>query len=248
MDFGLSDLFTNTNYNETVFEYKDIKQTVFALTHGGPDFDMTGQHVWEGGEVLAKWIIENKHLFEGKNVIELGSGTGISGLVASHFAKFTLMSDYIPEVLDLLRKQCIESTHISEDHKLGHAKIDWINTKYKDINITVHHSNDEDDITEVHISECEKFDIVIAAEVIYWEDSIVPLVTILDELFTNHDDKLVFYMIFLERTTRLHTQLIQAYEKFNFQYEYLQDPLTKGTAGYECFLFKVVRKPSEASS
>ena len=90
MDFGLSNLFTNTNYTETVFEYKDIKQKVFALTHGGPDFDMTGQHVWEGGEVLARWIINNKEMFEGKRVLELGAGTGISGLVASHFANVQL--------------------------------------------------------------------------------------------------------------------------------------------------------------
>ena len=102
MDFGLSDLFTCTDYNETKFEYNGVEQKIYALTHGGPDFDMTGQHVWEGGEVLARWIIENKHIFEGKRVLELGSGTGVSGLVCSHFAKNTVMSDYIPEVIDLV--------------------------------------------------------------------------------------------------------------------------------------------------
>mmetsp|Transcript_27106 Transcript_27106/g.23970 ORF Transcript_27106/g.23970 Transcript_27106/m.23970 type:complete len:88 (+) Transcript_27106:2-265(+) len=87
MDFGIADLFLLTDYDKTTFEYKDISQTILALTNGGPDFDMTGQHVWEGGEVFAKWVINNKHLFEGKVVLELGSGTGIGGLVTSHYAK-----------------------------------------------------------------------------------------------------------------------------------------------------------------
>ena len=39
-------------------------------------------------------MIQNREEFEGKRVIELGGGTGICGLVCSHFAKHTVITDY----------------------------------------------------------------------------------------------------------------------------------------------------------
>ena len=128
---------------------------------------------------------------------------------------------------------CLESEHANEDHHLGYAKIDWEKSKYEDITISVVNSKDEDDITETPINEFEPFDIAIAAEVIYWEQSILPLISILDVLFAKQDNNLVFYLIFLERTTRLHKQLKEAFEKYGFTYEYIQDPITQGTAVYE---------------
>jgi hypothetical protein len=87
--------------------------------------------------------------------------------------------------------------------------------------------------TNIPIDEFGKFDLIIAAEVIYWEQSIIPLVTILDEMFKKHENKLVFYLIFLERSTRLHTQLTDAFKANGFTYEYLDEPLTKNTAVYQ---------------
>ena len=120
--------------------------------------------------------------------------------------------------------------------------LDWEKTKYEDISISIQNSKDEEDVSITPITEFEKFDIVIAAEVIYWEQSILPLASVLDSLFTNHNNNLVFYLIFLERTTRLHTQLKEAFEKYGFKYEYIDDPITKGTAVFEWFLFKVTRE------
>lgn len=169
MDFGLKDLFTSTDYNETQFEYKDVKQTIYAITHGAPDFDMTGQHVWEGGEIIAKWVIENQDMFKGKTILELGSGTGIGGLVASHFAKKTVMSDYIPEVMDLLKKNILECPHRSEEHQLAVALLDWETTKYNDIVIKTVERDEVGEVTEQEtpISEYGNFDMIIAAEVTY---------------------------------------------------------------------------------
>lgn len=233
-NFFNPELFVCTDYKVSIFEHKGVQQPIYALTHGSPDFDMTGQHVWEGGEVLAKFIIENSELFKGKNIIELGSGTGLTGLVASQYAKITVLTDYIPEVMDLLEKNIIESKHRSEDHQIAYAVLDWEHTKYEDISIkTVYDYNGVVEEQSINIQDFGKFDMIIAAEVIYWESSIIPLMTIVDELFTKQNDELVFYLIFLKRSTRLHDQLLEAFEKYNFTYELIDDPLTHHTAQYK---------------
>lgn len=38
--------------------------------------DITGLVLWPGAEVLANYIVQHRDLFEGKDVLELGSGTG----------------------------------------------------------------------------------------------------------------------------------------------------------------------------
>jgi len=39
--------------------------------------------VWHGAKIMANWIIKNKSLFEGKRVLEVGSGPGLSGLACA---------------------------------------------------------------------------------------------------------------------------------------------------------------------
>jgi len=34
---------------------------------------------------LFRYIVDNKELFAGKNIVELGAGAGLSGLVAAHY-------------------------------------------------------------------------------------------------------------------------------------------------------------------
>ena len=46
---------------------------------------MDGLHIWEAGIILARWIVFNKELFLGKDVLELGTGVGIGGLSAAKF-------------------------------------------------------------------------------------------------------------------------------------------------------------------
>lgn len=41
----------------------------------------TGLNVWESALAISDWAIQNEHLFRGKNVLELGAGTGLSSLI-----------------------------------------------------------------------------------------------------------------------------------------------------------------------
>ena len=59
--------------------------------------------VWEAGACLAEYIIYNPQYVEDKNVVELGAGVGLTGLIASAYkAKSVNMTDYTEVCLDNL--------------------------------------------------------------------------------------------------------------------------------------------------
>ncbi len=69
------------------------------------DHDRTGLVLWPIAEHLASFICEQgKEFFVGRQVLELGAGCGLLGLVASQFASRTILTDGNNAVLNLLQR------------------------------------------------------------------------------------------------------------------------------------------------
>lgn len=49
--------------------------------------NLVGLQVWRGAFLLADYILHNANLFHGQTVLELGSGVGLTSIVAGMFAK-----------------------------------------------------------------------------------------------------------------------------------------------------------------
>ncbi|XP_044733571.1 protein-lysine N-methyltransferase EEF2KMT [Chrysoperla carnea] len=66
----------------------------------------TGLCTWQASLHLAEWCIQNNHLFDSKNIFELGSGVGLLGIVLSKktTAKEIWLSDCHSQVLNKLCK------------------------------------------------------------------------------------------------------------------------------------------------
>jgi predicted nicotinamide N-methyase len=94
MDFSLDKFFLDTKYEEQEFNFDGVTQKLFALDSSSTDHDLTGQIIWEAAEILSKFIIKHSDMWEGKNILELGSGAGLCGLLISRYAKATILSDY----------------------------------------------------------------------------------------------------------------------------------------------------------
>lgn len=68
--------------------------------------------MWQAAKVFAEWLCfqDNGSLLLGdKKVLELGSGPGLGGFLAAHWAAQVVVTDYQDLVIDLLKlnvKEC----------------------------------------------------------------------------------------------------------------------------------------------
>lgn len=103
-----------TQLDNGVYSYKhyriaaDRESEIITLkeNHNKISQGTTGLNVWEAALALCEWSIGNKSAISGKNVLELGAGTGLSGLVIGKCCrpKSIVLTDGDDNVLDYLRE------------------------------------------------------------------------------------------------------------------------------------------------
>lgn len=65
--------------------------------------------VWEASIALGGWILEHRNLIQGKRMLELGCGLGLSGLVAADAGADVVQTDKIPLALRLARENALRN-------------------------------------------------------------------------------------------------------------------------------------------
>ena len=166
--------FAQRDFTLQTFTYSDLEQPYKASCTAATDYDLTGQVLWPASQILSKFIIDNSMIFKGKSVLEVGAGAGLCSLVASHYAKSVLGTDYKDLVLDLLKenlglygsKNCIRKT----------ALLDWKSTKVTEL---LEYPNNE----KIGEEELRGIDYVLGSDVFYWDTSIIPLYNTLNVLY-----------------------------------------------------------------
>lgn len=60
-----------------------------------------GCALWDGGVVLSRWVHEHgPDVFQNKSVLELGAGVALAGIMAAHWARHVVVTDYIEATVD----------------------------------------------------------------------------------------------------------------------------------------------------
>jgi hypothetical protein len=88
----------------------------------------TGSAVWEGDVVLTKFMAQDlpREYWKGKNVLELGAGTGLAGMVASILgAERVAVTDGDERVLELARRNIAANLLPAEQAALDIAQLRW---------------------------------------------------------------------------------------------------------------------------
>lgn len=82
-------------------EIVTIKETPQIISEG-----TTGLNCWEAGIFLGDWILSSGDQFVGKRILELGSGTGLTGIIAARTCTpgQLILSDCHEQVLKLARE------------------------------------------------------------------------------------------------------------------------------------------------
>ncbi|KAL0212322.1 hypothetical protein RCL1_005948 [Eukaryota sp. TZLM3-RCL] len=141
---------------------------------------LTGHIIWSGANELSNFIVSNSSLFSSSAVIELGSGTGVSGLFASLFSPFTILTDYSSDILDRIQGNYeINKSFIPPNHKVIISKLDW--TQALDLLSIQQHLSSYSDLGRI----------VIGSDVIYHHGETKSLARNISELLRPQDEAIL---------------------------------------------------------
>lgn len=155
-----------------------LKETQSIISEG-----TTGMFTWQASHVLADWCQKEAARLNGKNVLELGAGLGLTGLTViktCNPASYTF-TDLHTSVLKTLKENilinlCNGSIPESTEELTDGFKIPYENTRV---------SVERLDWTSDHVHS--SYDVVLAADVVYDTEIISPLVLILKEALGKSD-------------------------------------------------------------
>lgn len=125
----------------------------------------TGLYSWEAACALAEWAVANSDRFGNKNIIELGSGTGLTGFVVAKCCrpKKMVLTDGNGLVLSLLRENYADN--FENDDSVVVEELDW------------------NSVEQSTILDKVRPDLIMAADLVYDNSLFVPLSQTLDYIF-----------------------------------------------------------------
>jgi predicted nicotinamide N-methyase len=112
--------------------------------------------IWTSSLDLACWCLEGSSI-QGKRVLELGCGLGLAGIAAAKAGAFVTFSDYEPDALTFARCNAMKNLPAETfSRNVEFVQLDW---------------------RALH--SLEKFDVIIAADVVYERRNFFPLMNVL---------------------------------------------------------------------
>jgi len=152
---------------------------------------VTGVKVWTGALLLCDYVKKNAERFADKCVLELGSGTGLAGIYASHFCGTPLvLTDGNDEILQLLQRN-----------------IDLNRTPHKEVKCCKLRWGHASDIDTLHHLAPNGFDIILGADIIYTTDSVEPLLDTVQQLLAPHG---LFVLLYISRSSHVDNVLMKS--------------------------------------
>lgn len=179
--------FVNRSYELTAFTFGTHALHLYCLRSASTDYDLTGQLVWPGAVLLNNYLSMNAEILEGRSVIELGSGVGITGILCSRFCRKVVLTDHNEEVLEIINKN-IELQSSSRNPKfaeLAAEKLEW---------------GDGNQIREILQKHPEGFDLVLGADICFQQSSIPLLFDTVEKILHFQGGKCRFILAYVSRS------------------------------------------------
>ncbi|KAI9906034.1 hypothetical protein PsorP6_014081 [Peronosclerospora sorghi] len=150
---------------EDSFEFKfgkckegdEVKAEIVIRLNGlrrdiGQTLDSTGLTLWRAGDFLSDYMYQHRCRFAGKSILELGSGLGLVGILASYLTdQQVVITDGDDSTIERLVANCQLN---NVDERVQCRKLLW--------------GSNLDEIQD-------KFDIVLGADIIYEQEHVVSL-------------------------------------------------------------------------
>jgi len=160
------------------------------------DVNTIGKTVWDAAPVLVKYWQLKKESFKNKNILELGSGTGLVGICAAILGGNVIATDYEDSVLNLLKRNAennsktFEYTYIKTVEDLNQL-FGKENCLY--IEKLVWGSDIPDSIKNI------KFDIILGSDLIYYPYLLKKLLPTIQNVTQKNTEIIFSYELHCER-------------------------------------------------
>ena len=161
----------------------------------------TGRTVWDGAVILSRYLEEERNRFAGKHFLELGAGTGLSGLSAAALGAASVTLTDLKYCLKSLEANMHASDLASRCRVL---ELDWLNPDLTDIG---------------------EIDVVIAADVVWLKKLVEPLVALLAKLKMLRPG-VEFYLSHQTRSTETDDALFAELSKAAFRVKRIPPPVS----------------------
>ncbi|EQC33499.1 hypothetical protein SDRG_09008 [Saprolegnia diclina VS20] len=89
----------------------------------------TGYLLWGAAVILARWVHLNRERFRERSVLEVGSGLGLSGIVAAAYSQTMTLTDYQQDTLDALQY----NVDLNLDASTSHVTIEHLDWDHLDL-------------------------------------------------------------------------------------------------------------------
>jgi len=218
-------LFLNENYKIQEFVFGDIKFRAKLSEAGSTDYDLTGQVIWPAAPLLCQYLVKNSSSFQGKRILEVGSGVGVTGLLAAHICCQVVVTDHIKTVMKILDENVATLNNPSCFSRV----LDWADLSHR----------------QAILNEFSPFDAVIGSDVVFWKDSIVPLFQTVRDLLQPGAE---FFLSYQSRTLITDRFLLEVAAEHDFQTRNVEPSEIMGAeSGNPDLRFLIFRKVGQGS-
>lgn len=184
----ISDLFTIKDYSSVNITIpcwngentRPLHMQIASSVAAATDHDLTGQILWPVSVLLSHYLASKRgqELIAHRNVVELGAGVGLPGLVSAHFANKVVLTDGNDIVMELLHQNCDTFIRNNDDadqksyqhkSKVSCCKLVW---------------GDRMNLKSLQ-RIVEPVDVIIAADVVQWPAVVEPFLHSVKALLWN---------------------------------------------------------------
>jgi predicted nicotinamide N-methyase len=221
----MGDLFADPDPLDTFqFEYtlpqntvNETENTVSITLTGhkaelGQTLHSTGLTLWRASELLCDYMVRTHTTVQQKNVLELGAGLGLCGILAHHLqAANAVLTDGDTDALKFMRANV--ATNCSNNGVDEATRTDDRTIQCRQL---VWGDNDRvDDLKKQYTDDDQGFHLVFGSDIIYVEEILDPLFQSVDRLLA---DGGAFWLAYARRNVKIDLVLETA-DKYGFTYE-----------------------------
>ncbi|XP_004930434.1 protein-lysine N-methyltransferase EEF2KMT isoform X1 [Bombyx mori] len=190
-----------------------MKETKNMVVNG-----TTGMRTWEAALMLSDWILCNKELFSSKDVLELGSGIGFTGITLAKFCepKSVTMTDCHEDVLQVL----CENVDINFPSQCKNRSSDGTTYELDNVSRVDVKMLDWNEITDL---PNKRPDVILGADIVYDPSILKPLCNVL-KIFCDRKNDVNIYIASIIRNELTFESFLQVLETYNFHCEKLMQP------------------------